>query len=38
MGAVGVVSKVTEPSARCAGMVVVAKKSGNVRICVDLSR
>ena len=32
----GVISKVTEPTTWCAGMVVVPKKSGNVRICVDL--
>ena len=32
----GVISKVTEPTEWCAGMVVVPKKSGNVRICVDL--
>ena len=32
----GVISKVTEPTECCAGMVVVPKKSGKVRICVDL--
>ena len=32
----GVISKVSEPTPWCAGMVVVPKKSGNVRICVDL--
>ena len=32
----GVISKVTEPTPWCAGMVVVPKKSGAVRICVDL--
>lgn len=32
----GVISKVTEPTEWCAGMVVVPKKSGKVRICVDL--
>ena len=32
----GVISKVTQPTPWCAGMVVVPKKSGNVRICVDL--
>ena len=31
----GVISKVLEPTPWCAGMVV-PKKSGNVRICVDL--
>ena len=28
--------KVTEPSKWCAGMVIVPKRSGDVRICVDL--
>ena len=32
----GVISKVTEPTEWCAGMVVVPKKTGQVRICVDL--
>ena len=32
----GVISKVSEPTPWCAGMVVVPKKSGDVRICVDL--
>ena len=32
----GVISKVIEPTPWCAGMVVVPKKSGSVRICVDL--
>ena len=32
----GVISKVTEPTLWCAGMVVVPKKSGNVCICVNL--
>ena len=32
----GVISKVSEPTPWCAGMVVVPKKSGQVRICVDL--
>ena len=36
MEQMGVVSEVTEPSEWCAGMVVVLKRSGDVRICVDL--
>ena len=36
MERIGVTSKVTEPTPWCAGMVVVPKKSGEVRICVDL--
>ena len=32
----GVITKVDEPTPWCAGMVVVPKKSGKVRICVDL--
>ena len=32
----GVIRKVTEPTSWCAGMVVVPKSSGKVRICVDL--
>ena len=32
----GVISKVDQPTPWCAGMVVVPKKSGAVRICVDL--
>ena len=32
----GVISKVETPSKWCAGMVVVPKKTGTVRICVDL--
>ena len=36
MEQMGVISKITEPSEWCAGMVVVPKKSGDVRICVDL--
>ena len=30
------ISKVDEPTEWCAGMVVVPKKDGKVRICVDL--
>jgi len=34
----GVITKVTEPTEWCAGMVVVPKPSGKVRICVDLTK
>ena len=36
MESLNVVSKVTQPTDWCAGMVVVPKRSGEVRICVDL--
>ena len=36
MEELGVISKVSEPTEWCAGMVVVPKASGKVRICVDL--
>ena len=36
MESMGIISKVDEPTPWCAGMVVVPKKSGAVRICVDL--
>ena len=36
MEQLGVISKVTDPTPWCAGMVVVPKKSGKIRICVDL--
>ena len=36
MEKMGVISKVNEPTQWCAGMVLVLKKSGEVRICVDL--
>ena len=36
MEAAGVISKADEPTPWCAGMVVVPKKSGALRICVDL--
>ena len=36
METLGVISKVTEPTPWCAGMVIVPKRSGEVRICVDL--
>ena len=38
MERLGVISKVTTPAAWCAGMVVVPKKTGEVRICVDLKQ
>ena len=34
----GVISRVEGPSEWCAGMVVVPKPNGNVRICVDLTK
>ena len=36
MKAMGIISRVDEPTSWCAGMVVVPKKSGAIRICVDL--
>ena len=33
----GVISKVTQPTDSCSGMVVVPKANGRVRICVDLT-
>ena len=36
MEKVGVISKVSQPTPWCAGMVVVPKKNGKVCICVDL--
>ena len=36
MESLNVILKVTEPTSWCAGMVVVPKHSGEVRICVDL--
>ena len=36
MEAMGVISRVDVPTPWCAGMVVAPKKSGSVRICVDL--
>ena len=36
MEKMGMISKIITPTPWCAGMVVVPKKSGAVRICVDL--
>ena len=36
MKTLGVISPVTDPTPWCAGMVVVPKRSGDVRICIDL--
>ena len=36
MEAEGVISKVQQPTPWCTGMVVVKKKNGGVRICIDL--
>jgi len=36
MEEMGVISKVDKPTSWCAGMVVIPKKSGSIRICVDL--
>ena len=37
MQALGVISRIEEPTDWCAGMVVIPKQSGEVRICVDLT-
>ena len=36
MEAEGVISKVQQPTTWCTGMVVVKKKNGGVKICIDL--
>ena len=36
MESLGVISKVDKPTEWCAGMVVIPKKAGTIRICVDL--
>ena len=38
MESLGVISKVTEPTDWCAGMVIVPKKNNKARICVDLTK
>lgn len=38
MEKMGVISKIEEPTDWCAGMVVVPKKAGTVRICVDFTK
>ena len=36
MESIGVISKVNDPSAWCAGMVAVSKRNGSVWICVNI--
>ena len=38
MEKLGVITKIEEPTDWCAGMVVVPKQNGKVRICVDLTK
>ena len=37
MEKIGVVSKIESPTDWCAGMVVVTKANGDIRICVDMT-
>ena len=37
MDRMGVVSRVTQPTPWCAGIVVVPKSNGKIRLCVDLT-
>ena len=34
----GIISHVEQPTDMCAGMVVVPKPSGKIRVCIDLTR
>ena len=36
MESMGIISKVEEPTLWCAGMVLVPRRNGKIRICVDL--
>ena len=38
MEQLGVIEKIEEPTEWCAGLVVVPKQNGKVRICVDLTK
>ena len=38
MESMGVITRIDEPTEWCAGMVVVPKRGGKVRICVDLTK
>ena len=38
MEKLGVISRISEPTDWCAGIVVVLKPNGRVRICVDLTK
>ena len=37
MEKMGVIAYVEEPAERCAGVVPIMKKSGKIRICMDLT-
>ena len=37
-GKLGVIAKVQQPTDWCAGMVIVPKRNGTVRICVNLTK
>ena len=38
MESMGVITRIDEPTEWCAGMVVVPKRGGKVRICVDVTK